>query len=77
MILVNCRCGGNKGVGDSMTVDTTGSSVVDYVVSTPIIMGQFKNVKICSKLPESDPLPVIFSLKCNTEAKPESDENIK
>ena len=50
-----------KGIGACTRVDTTGKSVVDYVITTPQVLPLIK-----SKLPESDHLPMEFSLRYPT-----------
>ena len=63
MLIVNGRIGNDKGIGASTRVDTTGSSVVDYVIVTPRLFKEIIGFTIGPKFPESDHLPLAMTLK--------------
>ena len=62
--IVNGRIGQDKGVGDYTRVDTTGSSVVNYLLATPPSCTLVRNFCIHTKFPESDHLPISFNIEC-------------
>ena len=43
-------------------VDTTGSSLIDYIAGTPDLFHWIDTFEMGNKFPESDHLPIIFSL---------------
>ena len=64
LLMVNGRCGKDKGVGKFTRRGTTGKSVVDYVFVTPDILTKYlSNFDIHPGFPESDHLPVTLSIK--------------
>ena len=67
LMILNGRVGSDKGVGDYTRTDTTGNSVVDYVITTIDAYPLINKFKIHSKLPESDHRPIEFALKCNSD----------
>ena len=65
LVIVNGRLGNDKGIGRATRVMGNHSSVVDYVIATPKLFEQIRHFEIHDKLPESDHLPMTFSIKCN------------
>ena len=68
MLIINGRCGTDKGVGGYTRVDTTGSSTVDYAICSPGLFLCVNDFHIHGKFPESDHLPVSLSLSCDKTA---------
>ena len=62
MLILNGRIDRDKGIGDFTRDDTTGKSVVDYVISTPKLFKLVQNFRIHGKFPESDHRPISLSL---------------
>ena len=70
ILIFNGRIGKDKGIGDFTRDDTTGSSVVDYVLGTPKLFSVVCNFDILGKVPESDHRAIAFSLKCKSKVAP-------
>ena len=51
LIIFNGRLGHDHGLGEFTRDDTTGRSVVDYAIGSPVIFNFFK---VLDKVPESD-----------------------
>ena len=66
LFIANGRVGADKGIGANTHIDTTGKSVVDYVITIPQVLSLISKFSIQSKLPESDHLPMEFSLRYPT-----------
>ena len=62
LLIVNGRIGLDKGLGKYTRSDTTGNSVVDYVICSPNLFVKINDFYIQEKLPESDHLPLCMSL---------------
>ena len=62
LLILNGRCGADRGIGGYTRIDTTGPSTVDYVVTTPRLFKVFESLKIHGKVPESDHLLISFSI---------------
>ena len=62
MLILNGRLGRDKGIGEFTRDDTTGKSVVDYVISTPKLLQLVKDFLVHDKFPESDHRPISLSL---------------
>ena len=62
--ILNGCIGQDKGVDDYTRVDTTGSSVVDYLLATPPSFTLVRDFCIHTKFPELDHLPISFSTEC-------------
>ena len=62
MIIVNGRCGADKNIGHYTRIDTTGNSLVDYVLASINAFKHIKHFKVNPKFPESDHLPITFEL---------------
>ena len=62
MLILNGRIDRDKGIGDFTRDDTTGKSVVDYVISTPKLFKLVQNFRIHGKFPESDHRPISLPL---------------
>ena len=62
MFILNGRFGDNDH-GFHTRIDTTGLSLVDYILCTPNSHKLIKNFYVCDKLPESDHLPLQLVLK--------------
>ena len=73
MLMLNGRCGSDAGVGMFTRSDTTGDSVVDYVLCSPDIYDCINDFAIGTKYPESDHLPLVFSIRCDTVKSDHSD----
>ena len=75
MLIFNGRFGKDKGIGDFTRDDTTGRSVVDYVLGTPKLLDIVTTFYIMDKVPESDHQAIFFSLKCKSRAVSKQPEN--
>ena len=64
--IVNGRIGRDKGVGEYTLIDTTGKSVVDYLLSSPDTFWLIKDFLVHPKLPESDHMPLCVNITCKT-----------
>ena len=65
MFIVNGRIGRDRGVGSiSFISNYRGTSLVDYLIATPKTFMLVKDFGFESKLPDSDHLPMTFSLNC-------------
>ena len=73
--IVNGRTGSDKDLGRFTRVDTTGCSVVDYLLCSLKFKSYLVNFKIGDKVPESDHLPIEFDLSINTQDKIKSKLN--
>ena len=63
LLILNGRVGKDKGIGEYTRVDTTGWSVVDYMISNPELIAQIEDFKIMPRLPESDHRGLSVTLK--------------
>ena len=70
------RIGSDKGVGDFTRMGIGESSVVDYIIASPAMLDMLRDFQICAKLPESDHLPIMFSINCNYEWTYKSGSNV-
>ena len=80
LLIVNGRLGDDKGIGGFTRIDTTGSSVVDYVITNPRLFPLITSFAINSKMSESDHLAISFSLGCVpqiTMSRENNDINLK
>ena len=64
--MINGCVGADKGIGAFTLINTTGKSVVDYVIYPPQVLPLISKFSIQSELPESDHLPMEFSLRYPT-----------
>ena len=65
MFIANGRLGRDKGVGSLTFISNNrGTSIVDYLVGTPKTIMLIENFGIETKLPESDHMPITFTLNC-------------
>ena len=62
MLILNGRLGRDKDIGEFTRDDTTGKSVVDYVISTPKLFKVVQDFRVHDKFPESDHRPLSLSL---------------
>ena len=62
---MNGRLGIDKGVGGYTRMGTDESSVIDYVIGSPELFDAMHDFQIGVKIPESNHLPMIFSLMCS------------
>ena len=62
LYIVNGRMGADLGVGGYTRVDTTGKSLVDYLLATPATFTMITDLRIHPKTPESDHLPISFNI---------------
>ena len=76
LFIMNGRVGDDRGVGGFTRIDTTGKSVVDYLLTTPTTFTMIRDFCIHNKVPESDHLPISFSMayKGESENKSRSEE---
>lgn len=65
LFIMNGRIGQDKGIGKYTRIDTTGNSLVDYVIGSLNMFRVIADFSIGGKLPESDHLPLEFSLHIN------------
>ena len=65
LIIFNGRLGHDHGLGEFTRDDTTGRSVVDYAIGSPVIFNQVNFFKVLDKVPESDHRPLSISLSIN------------
>ena len=65
--IVNWRKVLDKCIGEYTRIDTTGKSVVDYLLATPVTYQFIKDFHVHPKLPESDHMPVFFTIMWKTE----------
>ena len=64
LLIINGRLGQDKGIGDFTRQDTTGCSVVDYMLCNPELFCELYDFKIASKFPESDHRGLSITVKC-------------
>ena len=62
LLIMNGRIGKDKGLGNFTCIDTTGKSVVDYILGSPSIFDMAADLKIAMKFPESDHIPLSLTL---------------
>ena len=67
MLIFNGRLGDDFGVGEFTRDDTTGRSVVDYAIGTPVIYNSVLVFKVLGKFPESDHRALSIALGINSE----------
>ena len=65
MLILNGRISHDRGIGCFTRDDTTGRSVVDYAIASPVILKSVSYFKVSCKFPESDHRPVSVSLTCS------------
>ena len=66
LLIINGRISEDTGIGEYTRYDHLGSpSVVDYVLANARLFKQFNYFKVQPKVPESDHLPITFSIGCN------------
>ena len=65
IFIFNGRLGHDHGLGEFTRDDTTGRSVVDYAIGSPVIFNQVNFFKVLDKVPESDHRPLSISLSIN------------
>ena len=66
MFVLNGRSGRDKGVGSvSFISNYRGTSLVDYLIGTPKTFMLVENFGFETKLPESDHIPMTFTLNCS------------
>ena len=67
MLIFNGRIGDDHGIGQFTRDDTTGRSVVDYAIGTPVIFNQIDPFKVLGKFPESDRCALSISLPIKSD----------
>ena len=65
LCILNGRIGSDRGIGKFTRTDTTGNSVVDYVVATPKLFDFINYFIVQSKFPESEHNSITFARKLN------------
>ena len=68
IVIFNGRTGTGKGVGEYTRVDTTGCSVVDYMIGSTSLLDRIINFTILPKFPESDYRPITGSIRCSARS---------
>ena len=76
MLILNGRLGANKGIGRCTRIADNSSSVVDYVIATPDLFDHIDQFQVNSKFPESDHLPISFSLKTILSMAQDTDSEV-
>ena len=71
IVILNGRVGQDRGIGSYTRIGTTGASVIDYMLATPLTFKSIEKFHIGDKLPESDHMPLLVSIpsvskKCST-----------
>ena len=66
---MNSRLVYGVGVGGYTRIDSTGKSVVDYMLCSPDIFRTTYKFNIHNKFPESDHLPLSISINCKSAAE--------
>ena len=77
MLIFNGRLGQDRGIEEYTRDDTTGRSVVDYVMGTPLLFLMSNGFRVLPKFPESDHKAIAFQTNCrsitrNLEVKEEN-----
>ena len=67
LLILNGRTGKDKGIGNFTRVDTTGRSIVDYMVVSPQLLELVSDFAIANACPESDHIPLSLYLRCKSE----------
>ena len=65
---MNGRSGHDKD-GNFTSIQPNGNSITDYALCSPGIFGSIEGFKVHNKVPESDHVPITFSIKCNMIAQ--------
>ena len=65
LLIFNGRLSPDLGVGEFTRDDTTGRSVVDYAIGSPVIFNHANYFKVLDKFPESDHRPISLFLSMN------------
>ena len=60
LLIFNGRLGQDRGIGEYTRDDTTGRSVVDYVIRTPLLFLMVNDFRVLPKFPESDHKAIAF-----------------
>ena len=71
LIILNGRVHEDKGIGKFTRTDTTGNSVVEYLISQPESTDLLTYFDVHTKFPESDHLPLVFSLRHRAKSRSE------
>lgn len=67
LIICNGRIGDDRGIGEFTRVENNAKSVIDYLISSPNLIADITQFRVGKKVPESDHLPLEFSLKSGTK----------
>ena len=62
ILILNGRIGHDRGIGEFTRDDTTGKSVVDYAIGTPMLFNLVRDLRVHRKFPESDHRPISLSI---------------
>ena len=65
LLILNGRIGHDKGIGACTRINETSATLVDYVIASPGLFPSVNEFRINRKFPESDHLPISFSIKSN------------
>ena len=65
LLIMNGRLGMDKGIGGYTRMGVGERGIVDYVIGSPELFDMISLFKMGQKVPESDHLPLIFSVMCS------------
>ena len=65
LLILDCRIGHGKGIGACTRINETSATLVDYVIASPGLFPSVNEFRINRKFPESDHLPISFSIESN------------
>ena len=64
LFILNGWLGSDNGVGDYTRIDTTGKSVVDYMIGSPELFAVSSDFIVHDKFPESHHVPLSIVINC-------------
>ena len=74
LLILKIRLGSDNGVGAYTRIDTTGKSVVDYMIDSPELFAKSSDFPVHDKFTESDHVPLSIAINCRlSEDKPRKD----
>ena len=65
LLILNGRIGHDEGIGACTRINETSATMVDYVIASPGLFPSVNGFKMNRKFPESDHLPISFSMESN------------
>ena len=72
VLIMNGRLRVDKGIGGYTRLGVGESGVVDYIIGSPEMFDMIHEFEVGKKVPESDHLPLAFSLTCNIDETDQS-----